>query len=227
MKVLVGPRVDLGEDAVAAAVVRAMTGAAGEVVLLAQVGVSDLSRPLSQAEVGLIRGALRPAGDHGSGASASGPPVVGYVCWGVDLGGAGPAGTAWPGAGEGAANPRKVVAVTDHVNLTWRSPLTGPNDDSVGPRFPSMTGIYEAEEVLERVGAEGGIIVRPGVVAGVGDDQRLDAYERETAQAGQYSAVSSELVPVTIVTAHMGLRIAAAVLTVTDRSEEETGSGRS
>jgi hypothetical protein len=90
-----------------------------------------------------------------------------------------------------------------------------------------MTGICEAAAVLERVGAEGGIMVRSGVVAGVGDHQILDAYERETAQVGQYSTVSSELVPVTIVAAHMGLRVAAAVLTLTGRSEEETGSGRS
>jgi hypothetical protein len=60
MRVLVAPRVDLGEDAVAAAVARALAGADGEVVFLAQVGVSDLSCPLSQGEVGLIRGALRP-----------------------------------------------------------------------------------------------------------------------------------------------------------------------
>jgi hypothetical protein len=213
---------------VAAAVARALAGADGEVVCLERLGVSDLSRPLSQAEVASLRRALHTDGHPGSGASNDGPPaVVGYVCEGVELANAGPEIRRPVGSLRGSESPRQMVAVTDHVNLTWRSPLTGPNDDAVGPRFPSMTGIYEAEAVLERVEAEGGMIARSGVVAGVGDDQRLDAYERETAQAGRYSAVSSELVPVTIVAAHMGLRIAAAVLTVTGRSEEETGSGRS
>jgi purine-nucleoside phosphorylase len=104
------------------------------------------------------------------------------------------------------------VAVSDHVNLTWRSPLTGPNDASVGPRFPSMTGIYRPEVVLDRVGAAGGIIVDAGVVAGVRDDGRLTSYEEEVARVPDYLAVSEELVPVVIVAAHMGLRVAAAVV---------------
>jgi hypothetical protein len=229
MRVLVGPRVDLSKDAVAAAVARALAGADGEVVCLERLGVSDLSRPLSQAEVALLRRALHTDGHPGSAASNDGPPAVtvGYVCGGVELADAGPDDRRPVGSLRGSESPRQMVAVTDHANLTWRSPLTGTNDESVGPRFPSMTGIYKVEAVLERVGAQGGMIVRSGVVAGVVDDQRLDAYERETAQAGQYSAVSSELVPVAIVAAHMGLGIAAVVLTVTGRSEEETGSGRS
>jgi purine nucleoside phosphorylase len=103
------------------------------------------------------------------------------------------------------------VAVTDHVNLTWRSPLTGPNDDAVGPRFPSMTGIYDPETVVERLAAEG-IIVVPAIVAGVSDDRHLSAFEAEMVGAEAYQAASSELVPVAIVAAHMGLRLAAVVV---------------
>jgi hypothetical protein len=79
---------------------------------------------------------------------------------------------------------------------------------------------------LERVGAEGGIIVRQGVVAGAGDDERLNTYESEAARAAHHSAVSSEWTPVAIVAAHLGLRIAAAVITTVGLSEEEMGSGR-
>ena len=31
------------------------------------------------------------------------------------------------------------MLVTDHLNLTGTSPLIGPNDESMGPRFPDMT----------------------------------------------------------------------------------------
>lgn len=34
------------------------------------------------------------------------------------------------------------VLVADHVNLTGQNPLTGPNDDRLGPRFPDMTEAY-------------------------------------------------------------------------------------
>jgi len=167
-------------------------------VSLKQIGVANQSRQLSAAEVALLRGALR--------ARTSEEALVGYVCLGVTLG---------PRAeGEAAGSPgggSRLVAVTDHVNLTWRSPLTGPNDDAVGPRFPSMTGIYDSETVVERLAAEG-IIVVPAIVAGVSDDRHLSAFEAEMVGAEAYQAVSSELVPVAIVAAHMGLRLAAVVV---------------
>ncbi|MBA2725605.1 MAG: purine-nucleoside phosphorylase [Actinobacteria bacterium] len=35
--------------------------------------------------------------------------------------------------------------ISDHLNLTGQSPLTGPNDDDVGPRFLDLTDVYPAE----------------------------------------------------------------------------------
>jgi hypothetical protein len=227
MRVFVGPRAEQARDAVAAAVALALAGPDDAVVHLRQIGVSNLARPLTAAEVALLRAALlgralsrghdeaerRAAADGGG--PGRGAAVVGYVCRGV--GATGP--------------PARLVAVTDHVNLTWRSPLTGPNDDEVGPRFPSMTGIYAPEYVLDPLGAAEGMIVAPGIVAGVRDDARLTASEAETVAAQGYFAVSSELVPVIIVAAHLGLRVAAVVIaegTVVEAGTEqkETGSGR-
>jgi purine-nucleoside phosphorylase len=34
------------------------------------------------------------------------------------------------------------VLIADHVNLTGRTPLLGPNDDRLGPRFPDMGTAY-------------------------------------------------------------------------------------
>jgi purine-nucleoside phosphorylase len=36
----------------------------------------------------------------------------------------------------------EIVAISDHINLTGCSPLTGPNDERLGPRFVDMTDAY-------------------------------------------------------------------------------------
>jgi purine-nucleoside phosphorylase len=36
----------------------------------------------------------------------------------------------------------EIVAISDHVNLTGASPLTGPNDERLGPRFVDMAEAY-------------------------------------------------------------------------------------
>jgi purine-nucleoside phosphorylase len=38
--------------------------------------------------------------------------------------------------------PGTLMLVTDHVNLTGRNPLLGPNADSIGPRFPDLTDAW-------------------------------------------------------------------------------------
>jgi purine-nucleoside phosphorylase len=38
-----------------------------------------------------------------------------------------------------------LVALRDHINLQSANPLTGPNDDRFGPRFPDMTRAYDPE----------------------------------------------------------------------------------
>jgi hypothetical protein len=210
VRVLVGPRADLSRDGVGAAAASRLAGPEGEVVSLLEAGVRNLSRRLSAAEVSLLREALM-----------GGDATVGYVCRGAGTGIGARAGDAAAGTADWEA---RLVAVTDHANLTWRSPLTGPNDDRIGPRFPTMAGVYAPEAVLVRLGASEGMIVMPGVVAGVLDDGRLSGYEIEVASAQGYAVASSELVPVVIVAAHLGLRVAAVVV-IAGCQEKETRGG--
>ena len=49
----------------------------------------------------------------------------------------------------GGVNPSfgagTLMAITDHLNLTGLSPLTGPNAPAIGPRFPDMTEVWDAD----------------------------------------------------------------------------------
>ena len=54
--------------------------------------------------------------------------------------------------------PGDLVLISDHLNLQGTSPLVGPNDDTLGPRFPDMSDAYDpalraiAHEAASRLG---------------------------------------------------------------------------
>ena len=49
----------------------------------------------------------------------------------------------------GGVNPEfgtgTLMAITDHLNLTGRSPLVGPNAPDIGARFPDMTTVWDVD----------------------------------------------------------------------------------
>ena len=49
------------------------------------------------------------------------------------------------GAIDPSLQPGRLVAISDHLNLQGSSPLIGPNDDTLGPRFPDMSDAYDPE----------------------------------------------------------------------------------
>lgn len=49
------------------------------------------------------------------------------------------------GAIDEALSPGQLVLIEDHLNLQGVSPLVGPNDDELGPRFPDMTNAYDRD----------------------------------------------------------------------------------
>lgn len=256
MRVLLGPGAELAPGGRAAAIAELLARPKGAVVSLREAGVRNFSRRLSEAEVALLRETLLgidPGSFPGEGRERGG--IVGYVCRGVGAARWSVASTPTDAKGAVAEaatiGPADVVAVTDHANLTWRSPLAGPNDDRLGPRFPNVAGVYAPEVVHRQVSERGdgsrgggprgdgscadgphesvphkGMIVVSGVVAGVFDDGHLSGHEADIASSQGYAAVSSELVPVVIVAAHLGLRVAAAVV-MAELREKETRGGRS
>ena len=62
-----------------------------------------------------------------------------------------------------------LVAITDHINLQGANPLCGPNDETLGPRFPDMTEAYSLRmrQIALQAAAEEKIPLLEGVYAGL------------------------------------------------------------
>ncbi len=60
-----------------------------------------------------------------------------------------------------------LVLISDHINLQGTNPLVGPNDESLGPRFPDMSETYSRayRAVAMQVAAELGVAMSEGVYA--------------------------------------------------------------
>lgn len=223
MRVLLSPGAE--QTAYGPALAASLAGDDGDVVRSTALAVRTLKRRLSQAEVHALRKALLGLGP--GDALQVPPPVsgawrtVGYVCCGSPAPGAEGSSAPIGGARGGISSVAvpTLLAVTDHANLTWRSPLTGPNDDRLGPRFPVVAGVYRPEVVVaqwESVPLGGDWSARrpvtAGVVAEVRDEDRLTAFEQAVVERHAFDAVSSELAAVAILAAHLRLALAAGVV---------------
>jgi purine-nucleoside phosphorylase len=65
--------------------------------------------------------------------------------------------------------PGTLMVMRDHINLTGRNPLTGPNADELGPRFPDMTDAWSPRlrTLLRAAGAVEGVPLEEGVYVGL------------------------------------------------------------
>jgi purine-nucleoside phosphorylase len=63
--------------------------------------------------------------------------------------------------------PGQLVLISDHINLLGQNPLTGPNEESAGPRFPDMSEAYlkRYRRIAQDAGREIGIDLQEGVYA--------------------------------------------------------------
>ena len=103
------------------------------------------------------------------------------------------------------------MLVTDHINLTARSPLIGPNDDTLGPRFPDMSVAYDADLRADAKSAaeELRMPLREGVYAWLTGPSYETPAEIRMLRALGASAVGMSTVPEVIALRHMGVRTAA------------------
>jgi len=105
--------------------------------------------------------------------------------------------------------PGDLVAVTDHINLTGRNPLVGPNEDALGPRFPDMSQAYDVElrRLLHQAAVDEGITLKEGVYGWmIGPSYETPAEIRMLrAVGGDLAGMST--VPEVIAAHHMGARV--------------------
>ncbi|MFP4469435.1 MAG: purine-nucleoside phosphorylase [Bacteroidales bacterium] len=111
----------------------------------------------------------------------------------------------------GGTNPEykigDLMIIEDHINLTNQNPLTGINDDRLGPRFPDMSEVYNRKliDLAVEVSREHRLNYRVGVYAAVtGPNYETPAEYSYLHKIGA-DAVGMSTVPEAIVARHMGL----------------------
>lgn len=106
--------------------------------------------------------------------------------------------------------PGTLMAIADQINLTGRNPLTGPNDESVGPRFPDMTEAYDRKlrKAWKAASKKSRVAVEEGVYLAVsGPSYETPAEIRAFRRLGA-DAVGMSTVLEVIAARHAGYRCA-------------------
>jgi purine-nucleoside phosphorylase len=113
----------------------------------------------------------------------------------------------------GGLNPQygtgDVMLIDDQINLLFRNPLVGVNDDSLGPRFPDMCSPYDRklQAMAVKIAMREGFVLHRGVyVAVLGPNYETRAEYRMLRRLGG-DAVGMSTVPEVIVAQHAGLRV--------------------
>jgi purine-nucleoside phosphorylase len=113
----------------------------------------------------------------------------------------------------GGINPEygkgSLVLISDHINLQGTNPLAGPNDASLGPRFPDMTDAYSAQlrKTAREVAADLDIPLPEGVYAAL-----LGPSFETPAEIRYLKAIGADLVGMstvaeTIAANYMGMKV--------------------
>ena len=106
-------------------------------------------------------------------------------------------------------HPGDLVAIIDHINLSGRNPLAGPNIAELGPRFPDMSQPYDLEmvELMQKVAKNNHVVMKTGVYCSVlGPSYETPAEIRMLRTIGA-DMVGMSTVPEVIAANHLGLKV--------------------
>lgn len=114
----------------------------------------------------------------------------------------------------GAINPRfeagSLMVIEDQINLSGQSPLSGPNEDAFGPRFPDMTRLYDPllRVMLEDAALAEGIRLEKGVYVCIPGPQLETRAETRAYRLLGGDAIGMSTALEAIAAKHMGIRVA-------------------
>jgi purine-nucleoside phosphorylase len=108
-----------------------------------------------------------------------------------------------------AFSPGDVMLIIDHINAMGANPLRGPNDDSIGPRFPDMTNAYDPElqALALEVAGRLDLPLRQGVYVALAGPNYETKAERRYLRIIGGDAVGMSTVPEVLVANHAGMRV--------------------
>ena len=121
----------------------------------------------------------------------------------------------------GSVNPDYKVGdlmiINDHISFFTPNPLIGPNDDSLGPRFPDMTEPYSKDliEKAKGIANANGIEVKQGVYVAVTGPTFETKAEYRLIKAVGGDVVGMSTVQENITAVHCGIKV-IAISVVTD-----------
>lgn len=105
--------------------------------------------------------------------------------------------------------PGDLVCIDDHINLTGKNPLIGPNDNDYGERFPDMTDAYNSQlsQLLIETAKESGFELRKGVYAAMSGPSYETPAEIRMLRTIGADMIGMSTVPECIAANHAGLTV--------------------
>lgn len=102
-----------------------------------------------------------------------------------------------------------MMLITDHISCFVRSPLIGKNDDTVGPRFPDMTNVYDSDlcDLIKSTAEKLSIPLRQGVYVQLSGPQYETPAEIRMLRACGADAVGMSTAVEAIVALHCGMKV--------------------
>jgi len=108
-------------------------------------------------------------------------------------------------------HPGDLVLINDHINLSGKNPLAGPNIEELGPRFPDMSTAYDLahREKMLKIAADKKITLKQGTYGYVMGPTYETPAEIKMLRILGADMVGMSTVPDVIAARHVGMKVLA------------------